>query len=372
MFGHKHYMPVLRLKRAELRALRKFAPALRPWTTPLLECPPAVLRNCQTQEAVEKKLATSAKFLSVWTGRAMFIDFSMLRGTNSHPVIVMADHLERNGIRPVPVVSLKDGPESVYGRALHSVVDRSASLCLRVSPEELRSASIGELVEACIGRYGMSASQVHLVVDRGGVDSSSLTFEEFAWRIPLIDSWQTLTLLAGSFPEDLSRLAPRETHRLRRFEWRQWQKLDSWSGRRPAFGDYTVQHVFIKESVPVPNISASIRYTIEDEFYVLRGEGIDNEGGPGRAQWNAQAALLRDSTEYFGASFSAGDRYIDEMASDWDHSGSPVTWLEAAFSHHVTATALQVAGRLEQVREVAASAADWTSIVNIEAPGATL
>jgi len=218
----------------------------------------------------------------------------------------------------------------------------------------------------------MPASKVHLVVDRGGVDSSSRTFEEFASRIPLIDAWQTLTVLAGSFPEDLSRLAPRETHRLRRFEWRQWQELDSWSGRRPAFGDYTVQHVFIKESVPVPNISASIRYTIEDEFYVLRGEGIDNEGGPGRAQWNAWAALLRDSAEYFGASFSAGDRYIDQMASDWDHSGSPATWLEAAFSHHVTATALQVAGRLEQVRQIAGSTADWTGVVNIEAPEAAL
>ena len=179
-------------------------------------------------------------------------------------------------------------------------------------------------------------------------------------------------MLAGSFPKDLTGLARNETHRLRRSEFRQWRDLGSWPGRRPAFGDYTVQHVYFKEPVSVPNFSASVRYTLEDEYLILRGEGVLNEGGPGRGQWSAWATLLTEMPEFFGASFSAGDRYVVERATDWRNPGTAQKWLEAAFSHHVTTTALQVAGRLERVRQVAASASDWTSVVDLDRPEVAL
>jgi hypothetical protein len=183
-----------------------------------------------------------------------------------------------------------------------------------------------------------------------------------------------LTCLAGSFPEDLSRLTPRKTHRLRRFEWQQWRALESWPGRRPAFGDYAIQHVVFKEPVAVPNFSASVRYTIENEYFVLRGEGVLNERGPGYGQYNAWAALLLGMPEFFGATFSAGDRYIAERAANWNTPGSARTWLQAGLSHHLTTTALQVVGWLEQVRRITATAAvsNWSSVIDIDQPGAPL
>lgn len=48
MFGHQHYVPVLRIKPAELRTLRDLDESLRLVTTPILECPPRVLRGCDT------------------------------------------------------------------------------------------------------------------------------------------------------------------------------------------------------------------------------------------------------------------------------------------------------------------------------------
>ena len=276
------------------------------------------------------------------------------------------------GIRPVPVVSLKTGAQSRYDRSIRTVLDRHGSaICLRLSPEELKLSSIEDVLDVRLRGYGVRPAQVDLVIDRGGVDGSSVTYPEFAHRIPWIDSWRTLTVLAGSFPKDLTGLARGKIHRLGRFEWRQWRELGSWPGRRPAFGDYTIQHVCFTEPVPVPNVSASVRYTIEDEFFILRGEGLLNEGGPGRGQWNAWAALLIEKPEYFDAAFSAGDRYIAERAANWNSPGTPQTWLQAAFSHHVTIAALQVAGRLRQVRQVAASAPDRNAVVDVDRPGAT-
>ena len=95
-----------------------------------------------------------------------------------------------------------------------------------------------------------------------------------------------------------------------------------------------------------------------------------NESGPGYGQWNAWAAMLVEMAEYFGAGFSNGDRYIAERAADWSASGSAQSWLQAGFSHHLTTTALQVADRLAQVRQITAtaSATNWASVVDLEQP----
>ena len=78
--------------------------------------------------------------------------------------------------------------------------------------------------------------------------------------------------------------------------------------------------------------------------------------------------------EYFGASFSAGDQYVAERASNWRSSGNAQTWLQAGFSHHVTATALQVVGLLGMVRRVTASpnAQRWSALVDVAHPQAVV
>lgn len=375
MFGHQHYFPVLRAKPAELRALRDLNPVLRSLTTPILECPPRVLRGCDTTAKLEQRLEHVAEHLASWKGRSVFLDFNMLRSATPEALEIIAARTARLGIRPVLVISLKGGAQSPYANSVRAVLAKHGSgICLRVSPEELKLSAANEMIDACLKAYSVSPVLVDLVIDRGGVDSGSLRYQEFAHHIPFVASWRTLTVLAGSFPPDLSRLARGSVNRLRRSEWHQWQELESWPGRRPAFGDYTIQHVLHREPVAVPNFSASVRYTIEEDFFVLRGEGVLNEGGPGYGQWNAWAALLIERPEFFGAAFSAGDGYIAERAANWSNTGSAQSWLQAGFSHHLTTTALQVANQLEQVRRLAASSigTNWSSLVDIGPPEAVV
>jgi hypothetical protein len=129
-----------------------------------------------------------------------------------------------------------------------------------------------------------------------------------------------------------------------------------------------------KEPLAVPNYSASIRYTVENDFVVLRGEGVLNKNGPGFDQYNGWAKLLLEMPEYFGASFSTGDRYVAERASNWRSSGNAQSWLQAGFSHHVTATALQVVGLLKMVRQVTAApdAPRWSAVVDVATPRAVV
>jgi len=213
MFGHRHYFPLLRAKPAELRALRALNPVLRSLTTPILECPPRVLRGCNTTSKLEQRLEHIAGHLYGWSGRSVFIDFRMVRSTHPDALEVMAARTARLGIRPVLVISLKGGVESAYARSARAVLARHGSgICLRISPEELRLSTIGEMIDACLKAYAIPPTLVDLVIDRGGVDGGSLKYRDFAHLIPWISAWRTLTLLAGSFPEDLSRLARGQMH----------------------------------------------------------------------------------------------------------------------------------------------------------------
>jgi hypothetical protein len=376
MFDHQHYVPVMRMKPAELRALQAFDSTLRLVTTPLLECPPRVLRGCDSVPKLERRAVHFAGHLAAWAGQRIFLDLGMLPSDIVSPALhALVKQLTSTGVRPILVVTLKSSKEFAHTRAVQSVQDRfGIPICLRVSPEELRLSRCEELVQARLTDFSAVAASTSFVVDRGWIDGQSFGYEEFAELIPWQSSWETITCLAGSFPQDLCELNRGEIHRLPRSEWRQWRSLQSWTGRRPAFGDYTIQHVLLREPVAVPNYSASIRYTVENDFIILRGEGVLNENGPGFDQYNGWAKLLLDMPEYFGPSFSAGDQYVAERASNWRSSGNAQTWLQAGFSHHLTATALQVVGLLQMVRRVTASpgAPRWSAIVDVANPKAVV
>jgi hypothetical protein len=68
MFEHQHYVPVLRIKPAELRALRASDPVLRSRVTPILECPPGVLRGCDTLVKLERRFDRIVSHISGWSG----------------------------------------------------------------------------------------------------------------------------------------------------------------------------------------------------------------------------------------------------------------------------------------------------------------
>lgn len=74
----------------------------------------------------------------------------------------------------------------------------------------------------------------------------------------------------------------------------------------------------------------------------MRGEGVFNTNGPGFAQFPANAQLLCDRDEFYGASFSYGDQYIEEMGSQFDKPGNAMTWLRAGINHHLTLVVNQV------------------------------
>ena len=124
---------------------------------------------------------------------------------------------------------------------------------------------------------------------------------------------------------------------LPRSDWITWrdQVRQKDLNRKPTFGDYTIQYAIFREPPRYPNVSASIRYTYDEYWVIMRGEGLHNEDGPGYAQYAANAQLLCERSEFCGAEFSYGDRYIHQLSQETGPIGTPEVLLRAGINHHI-------------------------------------
>ncbi len=191
---------------------------------------------------------------------------------------------------------------------------------------------------------GRKPGNVHLAIDFQAIGEPAPNIAAWINLIPSLNEWRSFTVVAGAFPKDLAHLEKNQIHVLPRTDWLAWRNCAvSKAGRVPTFGDYTIQHgIFEEHEGQFFNFSGSIRYTSNEAWVILRGEGVQNEDGPGYAQWRGWAQLLCERPIFSGAQFSYGDDYIHRMGKQVTDTGSAKTWLAAAFNHHMTFVARQI------------------------------
>ncbi len=356
MFDHRHYVPILRWKQAERLALRNLDAETRAGMTPLLEITPRALAAEETADSalVDKRCSKIAtEILGDWGDRRLFLDLGLIapgvRATDgTHPLAAIFQ--EGRGLFPsfVPVTGL--GRDAAYQDAVRSVVATDGlGLCLRLKAAELERPGLPAETDRLLARLGVDCEQVDLLVDYGTVGDTPPSLPAACERLPSLARWRTFTVASGAFPENLTSMRVGE-HVLPRRDWRAWRDQVTAHPplpRLPAYGDYTIQHPVFREPGFGLNFSASIRYSAEENWVVMRGEGVRNDDGPGYSQWPANATLLCERPEYRGEDFSAGDRYIKEMSEEVEkngsgRTGSASTWLQAAFNHHLTLTVRQI------------------------------
>jgi len=350
-FDHRHYVPVLRWKRGEWNALRLIEDDDRDLITPLIELAPKDFRDWRSRgpgfvkEELEKRVGCVKE---VWGERPVFFDGVLLdpdmRATGGlHPVELAAGVLASGGAGAVPVIGLGRDPayEAAVGAAA-KVLGHGVALRLRL-PDLLRRTLDSDL--ARLLQNAPNVNEIDLIVDLGVIHAGVPTVRQILDRVGTPNRWRTFTVICGAFPKDLSDFRPGE-HTLERSDWMWWRNQVLGTPRPPrlpAYGDYTTQHGSFSEPPPRPNFSASIRYTAEDHWVIMRGEGVFTDGGPGFAQWPANAMMLCEREEYCGEDFSAGDAYIQRMAIQTANTGNAETWLSASVNHHLVYSARQVA-----------------------------
>lgn len=351
-FGLTHYVPIVRWKEAERTALAKLADHAKTSITPLIELARENFmrpgsKALSTDEAVNK---ISGQLFRYWGERPFFIDLyllsqdSLTQGPN-HPLTLLGNYASNMKMSLIPVTGI--GRDVLYQSAVRAVISRhNQGACLRLSREDINRPTLAKDINDILSFLNLTPKAVDLLVDFQIIDQSAPTFNTLCERIPSINKWRNFIVASGAFPEDLRALGKNDIHRLERLDWISWKDqaiAKSSVMRMPIYSDYTIQHALYLNRKGRQRYSASIRYTADNYWVIMRGEDVFNRDGPGFGQWPANAVLLCEQPEYCQETFSDGDKYIREMSLQFDQTGNATTWLRAGINHHMTFVVHQLA-----------------------------
>ncbi len=350
MFDHTHYVPILRWKQAEWLALRYVEPEDRDRMTPLVEITPRSVALRTRRPTVRQMLQKNAQDMAEsWGGSPLFVDFRHVghlpECEGLHPFVYLAQEARTYRVSLIPVTSLDSPP--AYQSAVASIVSNDRTgVCIRLFRTHLAQPTLRRDVSQLLSRLSVGREQADLVLDCQHVEGCCPDFSTLVESLPDLSEWRTLTLASGAFPVDLTGFKRPGEYTLARLDWQGWLRVVRSAGRplrRPSYGDYTIQHAIYREPPERPNFSASIRYTAQQYWVIMRGEGVFHDGSPGFPQWPANAQMLCARREFRGQEFSFGDRYIWKMSQQTDQTGSAETWLRAGINHHLVFVVRQIA-----------------------------
>ena len=365
MFDHKHYVPVLRWKKAEQEAMRRLFEHEKLQLTPLLEIP--ARRPFPKKDAPPPKRPKVKGDWMVEIGASLVRSWGTLRPafaeicpevTDPDPLGGIAWHTEHlftvardRKVKLIPVVRLAFDP-SRRNAIKRIVVQDQHGVCIRLSRSDLSRATLDHELSELLQTLSVNPEQVDLVVDLHIVDDGGFDLLLICGQVPYLQQWRTFTVVGGAFPSGLAK-SPYGLNSFGRSEWRAWsEQVQRVLPRKPAYGDYTTVHPVPFDPNKHPTPCANIRYTTELAWMVYKGLPLVAKDAkptdPSRhEQYPAIAFLMEEHEFYAGDSFSFGDQYLHSMAEkcrggDLSSPGTPTTWLTAAINHHLTYMVIQI------------------------------
>jgi len=260
----------------------------------------------------------------------------------------------------IPVVNLSADSDEYCKHITTLSKEHSISrICLRITGYEIqRFDSVNHRLDTYIKRYNYDKPKISLLIDlKENVD---LTRYDMAvksiYNINDIDVFENVILAGGAFPEDMTPYkVDAEINSEIRHDWIGWRTHAIESSRWfPSYGDYTIRYPIYNESAMKRTPSATIKYTLSDNWRFFRGRKKKNE------DYLAYAQILRQLPDYlqYGADFSYGDRYIDEkglycaeyLSLQEKYPGKKIPgagraedWLRAGINHHIAVVVDQLA-----------------------------
>jgi len=369
MFNHKHYVPILRWKAAEKGALLKLKDEHKSLITPLIEFTmpqlssdggktPKELLQESVETFSENLPGIADQVIKYWGRKTVFVDVQLIDGSvRAEALKKILEKGKQLDIFMVPVITIIpivgfESDRQTRHVAVEFAKQNDHGLCLRIINSNFNEKSLSNDIENFLRENTMDIKNVDLLVDFKVINEQTPvdSLVEKINTIPSLEKWRTLIVAGGAFPQDLSGLEKHNQHEIPRSDWVTWRVLTNKLKRQPSFADYTIQYPIFLPQTSASNPSASIRYSVEEKWVIVRGEGLRNPKGAGFKQYPAQAQILANQKDVFkGEAFSAGDMYIAEKAKDINtkNTGNPKTWLEAGINHHMSLVADQISSLRE-------------------------
>jgi hypothetical protein len=279
--------------------------------------------------------------------------------TGVAPVAYAINALQELEQPVVPVVGLDRWESPEYQLALKTLsVDEEATWAIRLDASDIEDAAdpdhFLERIEDVVQELGLLPRQIGFLLDFGDVFMKGLEQIEFeASRVLQLlgaGGYQFFSLIGCSMPPTIDRAVKKHNTEavLPRKEVMAWQNLRAKHSDLPlTYGDYGVRGPGTSD-IPNGHTNGKIRYTIEDAFFIARGESRQND----KQQMYRLANLVASSEHYQGPDFSWGDKELYRRAIRENIGkrkvkiigpGGSNEWIQFDTSHHLAWVHVEIA-----------------------------
>ena len=275
-FSSRHYVPVLKVKRGEKKALAHISPTLKQNVVPLLEI---VARN--QEKDVNEHLKTSFRDLA-----------SSLQGYTR--CLIDAREIEPDGVLGADEVFRRASAERIPFTPVTGIsrtadvapaiaFSRTRGIGIRLTREDFESHRLPAELNSFLSAKGLTPDRVDLIVDLGSIEKliaagAIALAQAFLAAVPNQRRWRTLTVTASSFPKSMGIVARNSSKRVERSDWLAWRRglfdRRATLERLPSFSDCAIQHPDGVEGFDpkIMQVSASIRYASRGDWLLVKGE----------------------------------------------------------------------------------------------------
>jgi hypothetical protein len=360
MLKKTKYVPILKCKDNEIKAIGNVAASIRYNIKPLVEITPLNQKNKRVDDHI-------AKFVDLLSKHArsgdLFVDFYGLLpeenvASGENATVAGFKLLNSQRIEVTPVYGFERNDE-IWPDLQKIVSAFGKGFCFRISIDDLDDQAENtwrQIVERS-AQLHLLPSDIDIVLDLRYVGENPETGEsvsrlvsdlkelviDFLSYNPRAAEYRSITVCGASALKTVSRIPKDEVGEVTRVELHLWSSLYHELGEFTilGFGDYGVIHPDFTDPGKIDNVSAKIRYTAGSKIIYFRGHGLlkpikDFD------QYRALSKKISLDNRYRGRYSSYGDDLIYKCANGLGGTGNLGTWVLADMNHHITYTANQV------------------------------
>lgn len=338
----RSYVPVLKVKRGEKRALSLLPMSLRSRVVPILD----VVENPSGKPLIKHIDTAFERLPSSLRGYPRcFIDAREIEDDDPRATEIVLKRAQAEGmcVSPVTGITRTNGVAAAIANSAHG-------LALRLLRRELENGNMALRVQSFMGRHSLVPESVDLILDLGAVADmiahgvSALT-RAFLADVPELTRWRTVAIVACAFPLSMRGIGRHAHKEVDRSEWLSWRDEihahQQVCGRTLVFGDYVIQHPAGVEGFDprIMPVSATVRYALDDAWLLVKGESTRVVRA--RDQFPALATRLvygRLKARYQGPLHCPGCELMKVAADGGTGFGSAEAWRRLGTIHHICQT----------------------------------
>lgn len=351
-FDENHYVPIVLTKRGERRALRITPAAVKTGMRPVFLIHPV---EWDYDKKAPKKTTDQhleplpAELVSAWGKDDAFVDLQNAGDSDvfgAHPLKWFCDEATTNGLNLTPVLSLASS--NPYLNAVKTLADGGSDVCLRLSPDQW-PGGLSTSIDALLNALGIGADRAHLILDLQndvGAVTGRLARDELG-VFPHLDDWRSVTVAATAIPTDMP-TGP-GLHTIARHDWRIYTALRGLPmplPRVPSFGDYGINGWGTGPGINprFMSISATLRYTLDDQWLVAKGGLWKGNGGKslGALSVPPAARLLVSDARFMATNHCHFEPWLETVATGVGGSNAEM-WRKLGTCHHLQVVTDQIA-----------------------------